>query len=149
MHELKEPDKEKRLKYCRLFTHFIRGGIDISDKVFYSDEAWFHLSGYINNQHSRIWSAENLHTFHERPLYSLKVGVWCAVSQRRIIGPIFFRETKTAERYQEIIMNFISLLEVDEQDCWFQEDGATVHTENSTMQMLSEFFGGRIISQNL
>jgi hypothetical protein len=24
-----------------------------------------------------------------------------------------------------------------------------VHTENSTMQMLSEFFGGRIISQNL
>jgi hypothetical protein len=45
-------------------------------------------------------------------------------------------------------MNFISLLEVDEQDCWFQQDGATAHTANSIMQMLSEFFGGRI-SQNL
>jgi hypothetical protein len=42
-------------------------------------------------------------------------------------------------------MNFISLLEVDEQERWFQQDGATPHTANSTKQMLSEFFGGRII----
>jgi hypothetical protein len=46
-------------------------------------------------------------------------------------------------------MNFISLLEVDEQDCWFQQDVATMYTENSTMLMLSEFFGGHIISRNL
>jgi hypothetical protein len=46
-------------------------------------------------------------------------------------------------------MNFSSLLEADEQDCWFQQDGATSHTANSTMQMLREFFGGRIISRNL
>jgi hypothetical protein len=54
----------------------------------------------------------------------------------------------TAERYQKLIMNLISLLEVDEQDSCFQQDGATTHTTNSTMQM-SEFFGGRIISRNL
>jgi hypothetical protein len=46
-------------------------------------------------------------------------------------------------------MNFISLLEVDEQDCWFHQHGAAAHTANSTMQMLSEFFGGCIISRNL
>jgi hypothetical protein len=46
-------------------------------------------------------------------------------------------------------MNLISVLEVDKQDCWFQQDGATAHTANTTMQMLSEFFGGRIISRNL
>jgi hypothetical protein len=50
------------------------------DKVFYCDEAWFHLSGYINSQNSRIQSAENPHTFHERPFCSLKFRVWCAVS---------------------------------------------------------------------
>jgi hypothetical protein len=72
-----------------------------------------------------------------------------AVSRRRKIGPVFFNETITAERYQELIMNFISLLEAHEQDCWFQQNGATAHTENSTIQMLSEFFGGRIISRNL
>jgi hypothetical protein len=55
----------------------------------------------------------------------------------------------TAECYQELIMNFISLLEADKQDYWFQQDGAMVHIANSTMQMLNEFFGGRIISRNL
>jgi hypothetical protein len=66
--------------------------------VSYSDEIWFHLSGYVNSQNSRIWSAENPHTFHERPLHSLKVGVWCAVSRWRIVGPTFFGETITPER---------------------------------------------------
>jgi hypothetical protein len=114
------------------------------DKIFCCDEAWLYLSGYVNSQNSRIWSADNPHTFHERPLHSLKVGVWCAVSWQRIIGPIFFSKTITAERYQDFSMNFIFLWEVYEQDCWFQQDGATVHTANSTMQMLNEFFGGRI-----
>jgi hypothetical protein len=117
MHELMQPDEEKRLEYCRWFTHFIRGGTDILDKVFFCDEAWSHLSGYVNSQNIRIWSAENPHTFHERPLHSLKVGVWCAVSRPRIIGAIFFSEMVTAERYQELIMNLISLLEDDKYDC--------------------------------
>jgi hypothetical protein len=56
IHELKGPEKIKRLQYCRWFTQFIRGGTDISDKVFKSDEAWFHLSEYVNSQNCRIWS---------------------------------------------------------------------------------------------
>jgi hypothetical protein len=55
----------------------------------------------------------------------------------------------TAECYKELIINFISFLEVDEQDCWFQQDGAVAHTEDSTLHMFSMFFGGCIISQNL
>jgi hypothetical protein len=31
-HELKEPDKEKRLQYVRWFTYFIRGGTNILEK---------------------------------------------------------------------------------------------------------------------
>jgi hypothetical protein len=42
VHELKEPDKEKQFQYYRWFIHFIQGGTDVLDKVFYSDEAWFH-----------------------------------------------------------------------------------------------------------
>jgi hypothetical protein len=72
-HELMGPEKEKRLQYCRWFTHFIRGGIDILCKVFHSDEAWFHRSEYVDSENSRIWSAENPHAFHERQLHSLIV----------------------------------------------------------------------------
>jgi hypothetical protein len=72
------------------------------EKVFHSDEAWLHVSGYMNSQISRIWIAENLHTFHEKLLHSLEVGGWHAVSQWRITAPIFFSEMITAEHYQEL-----------------------------------------------
>jgi hypothetical protein len=52
--ELQEIDKEKRMLYCRWFQQFIRNSVDISENVFLSDEAWFHLSGYVNSQNSRF-----------------------------------------------------------------------------------------------
>jgi hypothetical protein len=53
----------------------MQGDTDILDKVYKSDEAWIHLSGYINSQNSRIWSAENPHTFHENSLQKLFGGM--------------------------------------------------------------------------
>jgi hypothetical protein len=67
----------------------------------------------------------------------------CAISRKWIVGPIFISET--AEKYREIIMQFISLLN----ECWLQQDGATSHTANSTMEMLKQFSDDRIISKNL
>jgi hypothetical protein len=46
-------------------------------------------------------------------------------------------------------MQFISLLNEEERLCWLQQDGATSHTANSTMEMLKQFFDDRIISRNL
>jgi hypothetical protein len=49
------------------------------------------------------------------PLHSQKIGCWCAISRKRIVGPIFFSETATAGKYQEIKMQFISLLKEEEE----------------------------------
>jgi hypothetical protein len=62
----------------------------ILEKTFFSDESWFHLSGYVNSQNMRMWSGENPHYYIEVPLHSQKIGVWAAISRRRLIGPIFF-----------------------------------------------------------
>src|SRR5678815_6027517 len=62
--ELKTPDQEKRMAYCRWFRSFVDNrGIAEQDRVFLTDEAWFHLSGYVNSQNTRIWSTENPHAF--------------------------------------------------------------------------------------
>jgi hypothetical protein len=45
----------------------------------FSDETWFHQSGYVNNQDSRIWSSENPQLLHEVPMHPEKLGVWCAL----------------------------------------------------------------------
>jgi hypothetical protein len=71
---------------------FLRNGVDILENVSFSNEAWFHLSGYVNSQNSRFWSSENPKLFHEVSLHSQKIGCWCAIVRKWIVGPIFFSE---------------------------------------------------------
>ena len=149
-HELKDTDFEKRLQFCHWFKEHLNED-EMLDKTFFSDEAWFHLSGYVSSQNSRVWSSENPHEFVEKPLHSLKVGVWCAMSRRRVIGPIFFTETITSERYcKEILSAFIDQLTEEERSTgYFQQDGAAAHTANISLHFLNEIFPNRIISKGI
>ncbi|PSN40865.1 hypothetical protein C0J52_20149, partial [Blattella germanica] len=46
-----------------------------------------------------MWSTENPHIVQEVPLHPIKIGVWCAVSARRIIGPVFFEGRVNSDFY--------------------------------------------------
>ena len=77
-----------------------------------SDEAHFHLDGYVNKQNCRFWAAENPRQLHQRPLHTAKVSVWCGISKVGIVGPYSFEEewatvTVTSERYVEMLGNFL------------------------------------------
>jgi hypothetical protein len=132
-HELIPGDYAKRVNYCRWFKNLIRGNIGVLDQVLFTDEAWFHLSGYVNSQNYRIWRTETPHNYTETALHPQKIGVWYAISRRRIIGPLFFETSINAE---ELIQKSIALLQVDERNCWFQQDSATAHTAAPSMEIL-------------
>jgi hypothetical protein len=104
VHQLLPPDTGARISYCRWFQQSVYDGMVDPDLAFYTDEAWFHLSGFVNSQNNRYWSAENLHSVHEVPLYGVKIVVWCAISEHRIIGPVFFQKTINSERYVRVIL---------------------------------------------
>jgi hypothetical protein len=89
--QLLPPDYEKRIQHCQQLNKNLNND-DVLDITFMSDEAWFHLSGYIHSQNYRTWATENPHNFVESSLHPQKIGVWVAMSRRRIIGPIFFYE---------------------------------------------------------
>jgi len=112
--ELKPLDTQKRMAYCEWFMNLFGEDDKLLDITWYSDEAWFHLSGYVKSQNTRIWTTEHPHEFHEVPLHSEKTGVWFAISSYRIIGPIFFHETLNAARYLEIFNEFVDQLDDDE-----------------------------------
>lgn len=121
--------------------------------VFFSDEAHFHLSGCVNKQNMRYWSATNPRELHERPLHSDRVTVWCAVASVGIIGPYFFEEngrtvSVTSDRYVTMIQQFFlpALQEMDLDNVWFQQDGATAHTSRISMGVLRAAFPERLIS---
>ena len=81
---------------------------DLVNDIWVTDEAHFHVSGFVNKRNFRYWSQAKPRALHEKPLHSQKVTVWCAISASGIIGPYFFENvagnavTVNANRYVEI-----------------------------------------------
>jgi hypothetical protein len=66
-----------RAEYCHWFLNTFDGGL--LEKTFFSYEAWFHLSEFVNSQNMRIWSTENPHVYVKASLHPQKFGVWAAM----------------------------------------------------------------------
>jgi transposase len=50
VHQLKETDHQSRVDYCTWFQNFlVEKGEEILHVTFFTDEAWFHLSEYVNS----------------------------------------------------------------------------------------------------
>lgn len=151
--ELKPADHSLR----RQFANFIaEQGTGFSEKIIFSDEAHFHLNGYVNKQNCRIWASENPRVVVEKPLHSARVTVWCAFWSGGVIGPYFFENeagnavTVNGLRYRDMLTNYFWPIidDMDVSDMWFQQDGATCHTARETMTLLQTKFPDRVISRN-
>jgi hypothetical protein len=58
-----------------------------ADKLVFSDEACFHLSGKVNRQNVRIWGTVNPRAAVQHICDSPEVKVFCAISSRKVYGP--------------------------------------------------------------
>lgn len=103
--------------FSQWLINFARDDQAVFDNVFFSDEAWIYLDGFINSQTYRVWSTKNPHAYREKGLHPKKIGMWCAISRQRIIGPIFFEGIIDSGVYFRIMQDFISLLEPEERYC--------------------------------
>lgn len=83
-------DYQKRIRFCKNTLGRLEENDDQINNLWMSDEAHFHLSGFVNKQNFRYWSYENPRLLHETPLHSQKVIIWCVISANGIIGPFFF-----------------------------------------------------------
>ncbi|CAH1114353.1 unnamed protein product, partial [Psylliodes chrysocephalus] len=87
--EIKPTDYQQRLDYAIALQRKARENRDFIDNIIMSDEAHFHLNGFVNKQNIRIWATENPRVVYQRELHPLKCTVWCGVSSER---DIFLRE---------------------------------------------------------
>lgn len=121
--------------------------------ILFTDEAHFHIDGYVNKQYMRYWSPCNPRERHQKRLHCPKTTVWCAISARGIIGPYFFnqRETVTAEVYCQMIDEFLvpqlQLFPGFNNRTQFQQDGATPPTARVSMEKLRVIFPNKLISK--
>ena len=94
LHKLTAIDKERRLQFA-LWAMEVEA---VLHNTWFTDEAYFHVNGVVNEQNVRFWARELPHTLHEKENYGAKVKVWTAIPTRGIIGPFFFHDTVTKER---------------------------------------------------
>jgi hypothetical protein len=100
---------------------------------------------YQNNQY---WSAENPRHIHKLPLHDEEIGVWCVRSASRITGPISYNNMINSARYvNNILSSFLSeLTEEGRLYGVFQQDSATAHMADASLEALQKVIGDHVIS---
>jgi hypothetical protein len=77
--ELKAADKVKRLEFYEKMQLKIEGD-GFVERLFFSNEATFHVSGKANRHNISVWGADQPHAQTEHQCESPKVNVSCAMS---------------------------------------------------------------------
>lgn len=151
---LKPTDHLKRRNFAEWILTKQEEDNNFAKRIIFSDEAHFHLCGFVNRQNCRIWGQENPRVIQECQMHPLRTTVWCGLWAGGVIGPFFFEDfdghavTVNGERYREIVRNNLwpALGQVDTANMWFQQDGATSHTSRETITLLHEKFPQSVIS---
>ena len=129
LQHLKDTDKLARKDFCtQMLAMLEEDGFD--DRLVFSDEATFHLTGKVNKHNTRIWESKHPHTTLEHVRDSPKVNVFCAISKKRVCGPFFFEGTiVNSEAYLDMLHNWLMelLFDGEQVDFIFQQDGAPPH----------------------
>ena len=79
-------DYKKRKEFASAYLRLTNDETFLSHLTM-SEEAHFHISGYVNKQIYR--GTESPMIVHKQPTHAQKVTVWCGITSERIIGPHF------------------------------------------------------------
>ena len=124
-------------------------------KIIFPDEAHIDLGGYVNKQNYRIWGTEDPHTYIENPTHPKHGTVWCRFWFRSILKLFFFENgqeevvTVNDDRYRAMLNEFL-FIKIEEKvvgNTWFQQDSATCHTAEATLDVLRSVFKDRFINR--
>jgi hypothetical protein len=102
--QLSDEDHRCQLDFCLQLQDLMSSDDHFLEKVQFSDEATFHVSGAVNRRIVRIWGSENPHACVAHQHDSPKVNVFCAISNQKVYGPFFVaEETITGMTYLDVL----------------------------------------------
>ena len=153
LQELSEEDFAHRLAFCEEMVDLLENDASVLNRLLFTDEAHFHVSGDVNRHNLRYYAKENPNFIVTQPLHSPRVTVWAGVWAGGFLGPFFFDETITGARYLEMLQNVILPLleeigEFNENRLIWQQDGAPPHWYRPAREWLDQHFGQLWIGRN-
>ena len=97
---------------CEWFCNVLENDENFLENVWFSDEAYFLLSGHVNRKNNVFWGSKVPDEVLQRPLHSVKCTAWVAISKHGIIGPFWFEDdegrsqTVNKERYMAVLNKY-------------------------------------------
>ena len=154
--ELSDRDMANRRIYSEQLLKMLNDD-GVINTVLMTDEANFHLSGYVNKQDYRYWAPENPQDLISVLSTAKYLTGCCGIASFGVLGPYFFEVnegaavTVTSERYVALLRNFcepeLRRRGIDPSSVWFQQVGATAHTARASTSVLWEMFPQHVISR--
>lgn len=137
-----------RVTFCnQILIRLEENEIDLQ-KIWFTDEAHFHLEGYVNKQNMRYWGQENPHIAAVKPLHPARVTVWAAMNAEMVLGPFFIDTTVTGDVYHDLLKDKV-IPELDRlgkvNGYYFMQDGARPHRTKKVFELLRQRFRSNII----
>lgn len=146
VHELSEEDHAQRVSFALDELHRIESDVSHLSFLAFSDESHFSLDGSVNRHNCRYWAPERPKWIREHGLHPLKTTVWAAMWSGGVIGPYFFDETVTGDRYLAMLDSFlwpkVTELHLSTR-LMFMQDGAPPHWKKEVRQWLEQHFPQR------
>ena len=143
LHAINEDDPDRRLEYCDSMMDMIRRDATILDRILFSDEAKFHLSGLVNRHNCVYYADEQPHILMDQPPPSIGINVWAGIYSGGIIGPFFLMENLTGDRYLQLLEEDIIPAIIERElpvNLYLQQDGAPPHYNVEVRQFLNDQF---------
>ena len=152
-HQLMEDDADRRNEFCEQMMQFYSRDNTFFNRIIFSDEATFHLTGEVNRHNCRYWSDENPHWMRQlHTQYPQKINLWAGFCVRGIIGPFLIDGNLNGEQYLQLLQNNIvpaihNLFNGNVNNIWFQQDGAGPHYAVEVRDYLDATFPNRWIGR--
>lgn len=146
--ELTQFDIDRRDAFSWRILEKIRLGDLDPKKTWFTDEAHFWLSGYVNKQNYRFWGKSKPEVFRTKRTQRIRVTAWIAISAIGVIGPFYFEDNVNGQSYKTMLEEqFLPIAHGlgAVEDFWFMQDGAMPHRTGEVMELLDEHFHGRVI----
>jgi len=104
LQELSGDDFNRRIVFCETMMNKFEQDDDFVNRVLFSDESTFCLSGQVNRHNCRYWSDTNPYWMEQlHTQYPQKLNVWCGIIGHHIVGPFFINGNLTSPRYLELL----------------------------------------------
>ena len=148
--KLSECDFDRRVEFCETYRGLVESEQDLADKITFSYEAKFHLSGAVNRHNCVYWAGDRPDNIDvDKTAISPGVTVWCGINSNEIIGPVFFNGTVNKDNFLKEVIDDVVVPYFNRQphNCLFQQDGASAHYANIVRDRLNDKLNGRWIGR--